>query len=323
MQNLFILLATESQDFTEKIITSSFWHDLFTGFINWAKEELPSIAILVLLFLVLMYVLTFITHRMKKMPKKLSSRYDEAELGEISKRRQTIAGIIKNIGKVFLWVIFIILLLGKINIDIAPLLASAGIIGLAIGFGAQELVRDFISGFFILLEDQIRTGDFVTINGISGTVENIEMRTITIRDGNGIVHIVQNGKINDLANQTKGYSAILLNIGIAYKEDTDRVSEVIQGVADELRKDSKIGGYITAFDLLGVNDFADSAVVILVKFTTKPGQQWAVGREFRRRLKKTFDKENIEIPFPHVSLYTGEATKPMPVVVVKKEETKN
>ena len=235
------------------------------------------------------------------------------------KRINTIAEITYGIGRIFLWTIFILMLLEKFNINIAPILASAGIVGLAVGFGAQELVRDFISGFFMLLEDQIREGDVAIINGTGGTVEKIELRTTTLRDASGVVHIFQNGKINTLSNMTKEWSAMVVEIGVAYKEDTDQVNTVLKEVGEDMKKDPDFGPNILGVDLWGVDQFADSAVILKVKLTTKAGQQWSISREFRRRVKKAFERHHIEIPFPHLSLYAGEVTKPMPITLTKEE----
>lgn len=149
------------------------------------------------------------------------------------------------------------------------------------------------------------------------------MRTTTLRDSSGVVHIFQNGKINTLSNMTKGWSAIVVDIGVAYKEDTDKVSEVMKQVGEEMQNDKDFGPRMLApVDVWGVDQFGDSAVILKVKLTTKSGMQWAVSREYRRRIKKAFDARNIEIPFPHLSIYTGEVTKAFPVEL-KKTETSN
>lgn len=289
-----------------------FWSDLWHHFLNWVITDLPAIIILVLILIGLLRLLGFIVKRLKKAAIERLHRSQRDDI-EGQKRINTIAEITQGVGRIFLWTIFILMILEKISINIGPILASAGIVGLAIGFGAQELVRDFISGFFMLLEDQIREGDVAIINGTSGTVAKIELRTTTLRDASGVVHIFQNGKINTLSNMTKEFSAIIIEIGVAYKEDTDHVNAVLKQVGEEIMKAPDIGTQIESVDLWGVDQFADSAVILKVKLTTKPGQQWGIGREFRRRVKKAFDTHNIEIPFPHVSIYTGSVTKPMPI----------
>lgn len=305
------------------ITEKAFWHDLTHHLMTWLITQVPSIAILICLFIALMRLLHYIVKRIKKIALNHMYKAENIDNDEGLKRINTLSGIIYGIGRVFLWTIFILILLGKFNINIAPILASAGIVGLAVGFGAQELVRDFISGFFILLEDQIRTGDVAIINGTTGTVEKIEMRTTTLRDASGVVHIFQNGKINTLSNMTKGWSAIVVEIGVAYKEDTDQVTEVMKQVGEEMQNDPEVGPkMLSPVDVWGVDQFGDSAVVLKVKLTTKSGLQWSVSREYRRRIKKAFDARNIEIPFPHISIYTGEVTKPLPIEL-KNPEAKN
>ena len=208
----------------------------------------------------------------------------------------------------------VMLILRNLGIDIGPLLAGAGIAGLAIGFGAQELVRDFVSGFFILLENRVREGDVAIVNGTGGLVEEVGLRTLVLRDASGTVHIFQNGKIDTLSNMTKEWSAMVFDIGVAYKEDTDRVGEIMKTVAEEMSADSKYSSDILEpLEVMGVENFGDSAVVVRARLKTKPRQQWMIGREYRRRLKKAFDYHRIEIPFPHVSLYWGSETKALRV----------
>ncbi len=232
------------------------------------------------------------------------------------KRASTLTGILRTIVVALVWGVVIIEVLEQVGLDIRPILAGAGIVGLAVGFGAQNLVRDLISGFFIILEDQIRLGDVAVINGTGGLVEAITFRTITLRDFSGVVHVFPNGTITTLSNMTKEWSAFVLDMGVAYKEDTDRVVDVMRQVGEDLRQDPAFGDKFAApIEIIGVNDFADSAVVIRVRIKTRPLEQWNVGREYRRRLKQAFDARGIEIPFPHRTLYMGEASRPFQVEV--------
>ncbi len=241
--------------------------------------------------------------------------------GDDVRRAQTLIKLARQVLVVVVWVVAGLMALAEVGVNIAPILAGAGVMGLAVGFGAQNLVRDVISGFFVILEDQVRVGDIVTINGTSGQVEKITLRTIVLRDVQGVVHVFPHGTITTLANGSSGWSGYVVDVGVAYKEDTDRVSEVIRAVAAEMRADEVFGPLMLEdAEVLGVDRFADSAVVIRVRLKTLPLKQWVVGREFNRRLKKAFDREGIEIPFPHVSLYAGEATRPIPVRVVGMEE---
>jgi len=244
------------------------------------------------------------------------SRGTEGDVSAIEhlKRAQTLGRLLKNAVNTLVIGVATLMVLREIGIDIVPILTGAGVAGLAIGFGAQTLVKDLIAGFFLMLENQVRVGDVVQINGTGGLVERIRLRTITLRDLSGTVHVFPNGAIETLSNMTKDFSFAVLDIGVAYKEDTDRVVEVLKAVAAELQADAQHGPSILApLEVLGVDEFGDSAVTIKVRFKTMPIQQWAVAREYRRRIKKAFDAQGIEIPFPHVSIYFGEASKPIAV----------
>ncbi len=317
VNTLTIVWDYSARNLTEK----GFWTNLTHRFTNWVITQVPSMIILTIIFIGLLRLLRFVIKKIKKTAQRRIQLNENIDANEGNKRIETLSGILMGIGNIFLWTIFILIMLSKFNINIGPLLASAGILGLAVGFGAQELVRDFISGFFILLEDQIRTGDVAIINGTTGTVEKIEMRTTTLRDASGVVHIFQNGKINTLSNMTKGWSAIVVDIRVAYKEDTDHVNEILKQVGDELLKDNAWENILTAVDLWGVDSFNDSSVTLKIKLTTKSGQQWAASREFRRRVKKAFNAQNIEIPFPQVCINTGYATSPFPIKLTEGQET--
>ena len=296
----------------EDALTVDFWENILRKFIDWSIAELPSILILIVVLFIVLRVLKFGVKRLKKLLVRRGGHHQEQDPREIEKRVDTLMGILHGVGKVIVWILFLMILLKKFGVDIGPLLAGAGILGLAVGFGAQELVRDIITGFFILLENQIRTGDVAIINGTGGLVERIELRTVTLRDFSGVVHIVQNGKINTLSNMTKEWSAMVFDIGVAYKEDTDQVVEVIRQVGNEMEKDEVFGAkIIEPIEIFGVDQFGDSAVVIKARFKTKPIEQWNVGREFRRRLKYAFDEKGIEIPFPHTTVYWGEKINPL------------
>jgi len=220
--------------------------------------------------------------------------------------------IARGASNIVIWAIFLMILLSKFGVNIGPILASAGILGLALGFGAQELVRDFISGFFVLLENQIRSGDVAIINGTAGLVERIELRTTTLRDFSGVVHIFQNGKINSLSNMTKEWSAITVEIGVAYKENADHVMKVMKEVAEDLEQDEMFKDKIKEpTEIFGIDQFLDSAVLFKARIKSKPGEQWALAREYRKRIKAAFDDQNIEIPFPHTTVYWGQEIAPL------------
>lgn len=314
-----LTISWYSQD--HGVLSSKFWKDMTHKLLSWVIIELPSILILVALFIGSLRFMIFVIRRVKRIAIHRATKDENVDTDEAMKRINTLAGIVHGIGKIFLWTVFLLILLAKVNINIGPILASAGIVGLAVGFGAQELVRDFISGFFILLEDQLRTGDMAIINGTTGLVEKIELRTITLRDASGVVHIFQNGKINTLSNMTKEWSAIVLEIGVAYKEDIDQVMELMRKTGDEMFKTDEYGPrMLNAVEVLGLDTFGDSAIIIKAIIKTRPMQQWAIKREYQRRLKMVFDQEGIEIPFPHLSIYTGEVTKPMPVFIENQDK---
>lgn len=227
---------------------------------------------------------------------------------ERAKRAETLAGIIEATARVIVAVGAGLMGLKALGLDIGPLLAGAGVVGLAVGFGAQSLVKDVIGGFFILLENHMNVGDVVEIQGVAGLVESINLRVTTLRDLNGRMHVVPNGEIQVITNMTKEWSRAVLEIGVAYKEDVDEVIRVIKEVGEEMRSDDVFGGKILEpLEVLGVESFGDSSVNIKIRIKTKPIEQWNVEREYRRRIKKAFDEQGIEIPFPHRTIYIGEA----------------
>ncbi|HJU04683.1 MAG TPA: mechanosensitive ion channel family protein [Nitrospiraceae bacterium] len=242
----------------------------------------------------------------------------EPHPGAAHKRVSTLTGVVRTIARSLIWAIVIIQALDQVGLDIRPILAGAGIIGLAVGFGAQNLIRDLISGFFLILENQVRLGDVVVINGTGGQVEAITFRTIVLRDLSGVVHVFPNGLITTLSNMTMEWSAFVLDMGIAYKEDTDRVTEIMRSVAEELRNDPAFGPkIIEPMEVFGVDNFADSAVIIKARIKTKPLEQWNVGREYRRRLKKAFEAHGIEIPFPHHTFHIEGISEPFQVRILE------
>jgi small conductance mechanosensitive channel len=232
-------------------------------------------------------------------------------------RADTLTHVMRDIVRIVIVFIGSMMILAEVGVDLKPLLAAAGIGGLAIGFGAQSLVKDIISGFFILLEDSVRVGDVVEIAGVGGLVEDVKLRTITLRDLSGNVHVVPAGAIDKVKNMTKIYSFYLFDVAVAYREDVDEVMALLQAIGEELRQDLAFReDILEPLEMLGVDHFADSAVIVKCRIKTKPIQQWRVGREMNRRIKKSFDAKGIEIPFPHRTIYWGkpkEGTTPLPV----------
>jgi len=263
-----------------------------------------------------------------KMSKMLSKRLvnlvvRQKEDVEFQKRTQTLVSIVWHAASLGILLVAAMMVLKEFGVEIGPMLAAAGIAGLAVGFGAQSLVKDVISGFFILLEDQIRVGDVVQIAGKGGLVEKISLKTTILRDLSGNVHYVPNGQIDVVTNMTKEFSRYVFDIGVAYREDVDEVMEVIKEVDEELRSDPNFkDDILEPIEIMGLDQFANSAVIIKARTTTKPIQQWRVGREFNRRLKKKFDEKNIQIPFPHLTLYMGQDKKGQspPLRILKEKE---
>src|SRR5688572_11965613 len=210
-----------------------------------------------------------------------SGERTEIVAGATAKRVTTLTRLLMTMGLVLIWGVVTVIALDQIGLDVTPILAGAGIIGLAVGFGAQNLVRDVISGFFIVLENQVRVGDVAVVNGTGGLVEAITFRTIVLRDLAGVVHVMPNGTITTLAKMTKDWSAYVIDVGVAYEEDTDRVIEVMEEVASELRSDPRLGPFmLDPIEIFGVDDFKDSEVTIKARLKTAPIQQWNVGREY-------------------------------------------
>jgi len=299
------------------------WQLLADQIVRWFIITLPSILLIVILGVLAVRFWKIFVRKLKSLLLKRALKGDPANAIESEKRVETLLGIISLVGKVAIWIIVGLIVLRKVNIEIGPIIASLGIFGLAIGFGAQELVRDVVTGFFLLLENHIRTGDVAIINGTGGLVEDISLRTVTLRDNSGTIHVFQNGKINTLSNMTKGWSAAVFDIGVAYKENTDEVSQVMEQVADTLMVDPAFKDKILQpIEILGVDAFQDSAVVIKARIKTLPSQQWSVGREYRRRLKMAFDAKGIEIPFPHSTIYWGDDAKPLQLKMLQEDRSK-
>lgn len=251
----------------------------------------------------------FFTRRMER-------RVEEEEpdlLTPRKQRTQTMAQLARNVAMVAFVVIGVLTVL-NLFVPIGPLLASVGVFGLAISFGAQTLVRDVISGFFILAEGQYGVGDVIRVNGATaGQVQRMTLRVVVLRDIEGVVHTIPNGEIKEVANLTKGWSRALLHVGVAYGEDVDRVIALLKDLGRELWEDETWRPLLLeAPEVPGVERFEDSAVVIRIMVKTLPLKQWEVMREMRRRIKNRFDAEDVEIPFPHRTVYWGEQQPPLP-----------
>jgi moderate conductance mechanosensitive channel len=230
-------------------------------------------------------------------------------------RAQTLGSLLGSVALVTISIVVFLTILDILLDNIAPILASFGILGLAFSFGAQSLVKDVISGTFMLMEGQFGIGDVIRVGDVSGAVEKITLRTTILRDVEGIVHIIPNGEITRVSNLTKAWSRAVLNIGVAYKENVDHVIEVLRDELREFHVDPDWSGLLLDEPTVpGVDSFGDSAVIIRVMAKTLPLKQWDVARELRRRIKNRFDREGIEIPFPHTTMYWGDGQMPGPPV---------
>jgi small conductance mechanosensitive channel len=274
--------------------------------LSWAVKALPPSILVVVLTLLVFVVFRFVVGRFKALLMRRVKGGQARE--EMEKRADTLVSVLRKVGYVTILAIACMIVLGHLGVEIGPILAGAGIVGVAVGFGSQNLVRDVLSGFFILLEDQVRVGDVAVINGTGGLVEEINLRTIVLRDLEGTVHVFPHGLVSTLSNRTKEWSAAVFDTGVAYREDTDRVQEVMREVAEDLARDERFGALILEpIEIFGVDRFDESAVVIKARIKTRPIKQWDVAREYNRRLKKAFDEKGIEIPFPQRTLTWGEA----------------
>ena len=284
--------------------------------VRWLTSSGLRIVLILVGALVVVRLAVFITRRVEQ----AFQDNDPSTMNEREKQAATLGKVIRNISRILVWSVAVMMVLKELGIDIGPILAGIGIMGLAVGFGAQSLVKDFLAGMFILIENQYNVGDVIEAAGAKGQVEKMTLRATTLRDLEGNVHIIPNGTIGVVTNRTRQWSRFVLDIGVAYKENVDEVMGVLKEIGDELAADAKFSSMITApLEVLGVQDFADSAVIIRVMFTTQPVKQWTVGREFRRRVKNTFDAKGIEIPFPHTTIYLGDAAPMNGIVRVKVE----
>ena len=304
-----------------KLLNPAFLDRFVDQFVSWFMTSGIRIVLIVIGAFVVLKFFYIIIARIETL---IASREREAIAAiESEKRLATLGNLMRKVALIAVLLTSIMMILKEIGMDIAPIIAGAGIVGLAVGFGAQNLVRDIISGFFILFENQIRVGDVGIINGTGGLVEEINLRTIVIRDLEGTVHIFPNGTIETLSNRSKGWSRYVVDVGVAYKENVDDVMKVLSEIGDIMSRDENFGALILEpLQILGVDDFGDSEVTIKCMIKTLPLKQWDVGRELRRRIKNTFDEKGIEIPFPHLSLYFGEASKPFNLNVNKTDESK-
>jgi len=238
---------------------------------------------------------------------KLQLRERAVDDSEELKRIDTIGRVFRYIATIVITIIATVEILHELGVSIAPILAAAGVVGVAVGFGAQNLIKDYFNGFFILLENQIRQGDVVDAGGKAGLVEEVTLRYIKMRDYSGNVHFVPNGIITTVTNMSRGFAQAVIDVGIAYRENVDEVMQVMINVGENLRKDVNFQFKILdSIEMAGIEQLDSSSVVIRCRFKVMPLEQWGVRREFLKRIKFAFDEQGIEIPYPHLTIYPGQ-----------------
>jgi len=272
---------------------------------RWFLEHGPGILVILVVGVGLWFVL-------KKLLPPLLRRIIVRTKGEskegIRKRTDTLISVFMSVGQVVIVLLVVFMLLSELKVPIGPALAGLGVVGIAVGFGAQYLIRDLIAGVFVIMENQYRVGDVAKVADIAGLVEAVNLRKTVLRDLDGIVHHVPNGEIRVASNYTRHFARVNLNVSVAYGTDLNHAISVVNRVGQELAADENWGKLlITAPQVLRVNNLGDSGIDIKILGDVKPMQQWAVMGELRLRLKKAFDEEGIEIPWPHVKLYFGES----------------
>ncbi len=257
------------------------------------------------LIIIAAWVLIAVLQRgIRLLRERIAGRLDDREA---SKRAETLARVFRYLVAVVVSLIAGMLVLSELGVSVAPILGAAGVVGLAVGFGAQSLVKDFFTGFFLLLENQVRQGDVVKLGDHAGLVEEVTLRYVQLRDYDGNVHYVPNGTISTVINMTRGFSHAVMDIGVAYRENVDEVMAVMRQVGQALREDPEFSlRILDELEIAGVNEWGNSAVVIRCRFRTLPLEQWGVRREYLKRLKAAFDAAGIEIPFPHLTVYAGQ-----------------
>ncbi len=285
------------KEFVERFFVTQ----LGTELPGWAKV-LVSLTNVFMILLVAWGLFTISGRLLHLLDDRMRARSAEPEE---RKRLETLMRVSRYVASVLIGAITVMLILSEVGISIAPILATAGVAGLAVGFGAQSLVKDYFTGFVMLLENQIRVGDMVEVGGKSGLVEEVTLRYVQLRDVEGAVHYVPNGIIATVTNKSREFAYAVSDIGVSYHEDTDRIFEIMRTVSAQMAQDSEFGAKMLGqIEIMGVDQFADSAVTIRCRIKVVALEQGPVRREFLRRLKKAFDAEGVEIPFPSRTVYT-------------------
>jgi len=280
--------------------------EIFKNITSW----LTASGIKILGILIALIILSQMSRWVVKWLERFVPEKDSLQATEAKKRAQTLGNILRHVLLIVIFSIAILMILGELGIQLGPLLATAGIGALAIGFGAQSLVKDVISGFFIILENQYRIGDAIEVAGVSGLVESVNLRKTVLRDLEGRVHTIPNGEIKVVSNLSKEWSRAVVDIGISYRDDVDHIIDLLAQIGKELAGEEPYqSAILESPQILGVERFGESQLVIRMIVKTMPLKQWEVGRELRRRIKNRFDEKGIQIPPPHRILFWEEKDK--------------
>jgi small conductance mechanosensitive channel len=278
------------------------WNAFWQAIVDWLQLKGLKLGLVILLTVAALILARVVARRLV-----MSYKHKHRDR-ELQKRAETLGSMFRYVMGIGVLVVSAMLILDLFGMKLGPMLAAAGVAGIAIGFGAQHLVQDITNGFFIMLDDEIREGDVVKAGGAYGAVERVGLRQTVLRSIDGNVHFIPNSKIDVVTNMTKSYSYCLMDIGVAYRENVDEVFEVIEAVGASLQEDEQFSEWVLEpLEILGLDEFADSAMVIKARIKVQPIRQWKVRREFNRRLKRAFDERHIEIPFPHTTVYIGQA----------------
>lgn len=270
---------------------------------TWAaREGWWASGLRIVLIVVLAWVLVALLQRtVRKVRERIAARLDDAEA---VKRAETLGRVLRYVVAVVVTLIAGMLVLGELGVSVAPILGAAGVVGVAVGFGAQSLVKDYFTGLFILLEDQIHQGDVVRLGDHAGLVEEMTLRYVRLRDYDGHVHFVPNGHIGAVVNLGREHARAVVDVGVAYGADLERAMQVMRETAEAMRSEPSWAAMIVdVFEMVGVDRWADSSVILRGRFKVVPLAQWTVRREYLRRLKLAFDGAGIEIPFPQMTLH--------------------
>lgn len=288
------------------------------SWLSYIGMENTNEAFVLVKTLLRIFLIVGVAYFLNRLTKKLITRLRDHLIGhadsniEEIKRMNTLSMVLRYIVTTVIMAITVVEILHELGISIAPVLAAAGVVGVAVGFGAQSLVKDYFNGFFLLLENQIRKDDVVEIADKAGLVEEITLRYIKMRDYEGNVHYVPNGQITTVTNRSRDFAYAVMDIRVAYDENIAKVMQIMHEVGTSILQDAQLRDKVLdTLEIAGVDNLAESAVIIRCRMKVRPLEQWTIKREYLKRIKNAFDAQQIEIPFPHLTVYQGPTTEPL------------